>query len=260
MTLTLCPPSQVNAHSFTMKWVNLHLFVWHNTQRALAVSQPCAAAGRVEVGALCTQVFTCFDDVTKFVQQEFVVSSSVQTLLHVAVQLVHHSLHVCVLVLLDTRHSTQVATPLDSFSKNGGPRQIVSFSCNAAQRCQRLALKCPTAACHSATWSSLPLTHPSPGFPPQESWGSAARAPQLWLERWWAPPLGSKGCLCKRQTSGLLRGHRAVYFCVCRAGEDKTVGTVAISKKKKKNCPAPPAPLPALLGRPPASHILFADV
>lgn len=48
--------------------------------------------------------FTCFDDVGQLVEQEFVVSSSVQALLHVAVELVHHALHVCVLVLLDTRH------------------------------------------------------------------------------------------------------------------------------------------------------------
>lgn len=73
---------------------------------------------------LCAEVFTCFDDVTKLVEQEFVVSSSVQTLLHVAVQFVHHSLHICVLVLLDTRHSTQVASQLDGF-QNGRTRQIV---------------------------------------------------------------------------------------------------------------------------------------
>lgn len=60
----------------------------------------------------CSEAVTCFDDVTELVEQELVVSSSVQTLLHVAVQFVHHSLHICVLVLLDTRHSTQVATPV----------------------------------------------------------------------------------------------------------------------------------------------------
>lgn len=54
--------------------------------------------------------FTCFDDVGQLVEQEFVVSSSVQALLHVAVELVHHALHVCVLVLLDTRH-TDIAIP-----------------------------------------------------------------------------------------------------------------------------------------------------
>lgn len=49
--------------------------------------------------------FTCFDDVTQLIEQEFVVSSSVQALLHVAVEFVHHTLHICVLVLLDARHA-----------------------------------------------------------------------------------------------------------------------------------------------------------
>lgn len=49
--------------------------------------------------------FTCFDDVTQLIEQEFVVSSSVQALLHVAVEFVHHTLHICVLVLLDERHT-----------------------------------------------------------------------------------------------------------------------------------------------------------
>ncbi len=54
--------------------------------------------------------FTCFDDVAQLIEQEFVVSSSVQALLHVAVEFVHHTLHICVLVLLDARH-TEIATP-----------------------------------------------------------------------------------------------------------------------------------------------------
>lgn len=52
---------------------------------------------RVFTGSL-----TCFDDVAQFVQQEFVVSARVQPLLHVAVELVNHALHISVLVLLDT--------------------------------------------------------------------------------------------------------------------------------------------------------------
>lgn len=48
--------------------------------------------------------FTCFDDVAQLIEQEFIVSSSVQALLYVAVEFVHHALHICVLVLLDTRH------------------------------------------------------------------------------------------------------------------------------------------------------------
>lgn len=54
--------------------------------------------------------FTFFDDVAQLIEQEFVVSSSVQALLHVAVEFVHHTLHICVLVLLDTRH-TEIVTP-----------------------------------------------------------------------------------------------------------------------------------------------------
>lgn len=54
--------------------------------------------------------FTFFDDVAQLIEQEFVVSSSVQALLHVAVEFVHHTLHIWVLVLLDTRH-TDIATP-----------------------------------------------------------------------------------------------------------------------------------------------------
>lgn len=54
--------------------------------------------------------FTCFDDVAQLIEQEFVVSSSVQALHHVAVEFVHHTLHICVLVLLDTRR-TDIATP-----------------------------------------------------------------------------------------------------------------------------------------------------
>lgn len=52
---------------------------------------------------------TCFDDAAQLIEQEFVVSSSVQALLHVAVEFKHHALHICVLVLVDTRH-TQIAT------------------------------------------------------------------------------------------------------------------------------------------------------
>lgn len=48
--------------------------------------------------------FTCLDDVAQLIEQELIVSSSVQALLYVAVELVHHALHICVLVLLDTRH------------------------------------------------------------------------------------------------------------------------------------------------------------
>lgn len=153
---SLWPPRQVNAYLFTMNWVNLHLSVYRDIQRAPALGVPCTAAGRMDGRALRTEAFTCFDDVTKLVEQEFVVSSSVQTLLHVAVQFVHHSLHICVLVLLDTRHSTQVATPLDSLQNR------------AAAAC----LKRPTAARHSAAWSSLPLTHPSSGFPPRSPEGA----------------------------------------------------------------------------------------
>lgn len=63
-------------------------------------------------GSICWMwsTFTCFDDVAQLIEQEFVVSSSVQTLLHVAVEFVHHALHICVLVLLDARH-TEIATP-----------------------------------------------------------------------------------------------------------------------------------------------------
>lgn len=46
--------------------------------------------------------FTCFDYVGQLIEQKFVISSSVQPLLHEAVQFIHHTLHVCVLVLLDT--------------------------------------------------------------------------------------------------------------------------------------------------------------
>lgn len=46
-------------------------------------------------------IITCFDDVTQLIEQEFVVSSSVQALLYVAVEFIHHTLHICVLVLLD---------------------------------------------------------------------------------------------------------------------------------------------------------------
>lgn len=81
---------------------------------------------------LCAAAFTCFDDVTKLVEQELVVSSSVQTLLHVAVQFVHHSLHICVLVLLDTRHSAQVATLLNSFQN--GRAEFQGKKINSARR------------------------------------------------------------------------------------------------------------------------------
>lgn len=55
---------------------------------------------------------TCFNDVAQLIEQEFVVSSSVQALLHVAVEFVHHTLHICVLVLLDTRHRNCNSTAL----------------------------------------------------------------------------------------------------------------------------------------------------
>lgn len=57
--------------------------------------------------------FTCFDDIAQLIEQEFVVSSSVQALLHVAVELIHHPLHICVLVLLDTRHIETVTPQSD---------------------------------------------------------------------------------------------------------------------------------------------------
>lgn len=55
---------------------------------------------------------TCFDDAAQLIEQKFVVSSCVQPLLHVAVEFIHHTLHICVLVLLDTRHPDITAPQL----------------------------------------------------------------------------------------------------------------------------------------------------
>lgn len=71
------------------------------------VSADCVHAVTIR---LLERMFTCFNNVAQLIEQEFVVSSSVQALLYVAVQFIHHALHIRVLVLLDTRH-TEIATP-----------------------------------------------------------------------------------------------------------------------------------------------------
>lgn len=81
--------------------------------------------------------------------------------------------------------------------------------------------KCPfiTTLSSAAPWNSPSPMHSSTGIPLQ-SWEEATGAPQLWLEPWQALLLriGLKVWLCNRQTSSLVRGQRAVYFCACKRG------------------------------------------
>lgn len=44
-------------------------------------------------------LLTYFNDATQFIEEQLVIASCVQTLLYVAVQLIHHSLHIRILVL-----------------------------------------------------------------------------------------------------------------------------------------------------------------
>lgn len=57
-----------------------------------------------------SSAFTRSDDFAQLIKQDSGVSSTVQALLHVAVEFMHHTLHICVLVLLDARH-TEITFP-----------------------------------------------------------------------------------------------------------------------------------------------------
>lgn len=203
--------------------------------------------------------FTCFDDVAQLIEQEFVVSSSVQALLHVAVEFVHHALHICVLVLLDTRTHRNSHKHWDWILKycNYIDKEVTKawFLYSTQSIVTAADTVATNAICNIFFWmnergiiflpftktvpfiTTLPCTppmhspsllHSSTGIHPR-SHEEATGAPQLWLEPWQALLLSFsfKVWLRKRQTSCLVRGQRAVYFCACREGEDRTAGRVA---------------------------------
>ena len=177
--------------------------------------------------------FTFFDDVAQLIEQEFVVSSSVQALLHVAVEFVHHTLHIWVLVLLDTRH-TDIATPQlcinteIEFPKINMLQSVLLLQQLAITQTGRILLnERVSSSCHSQRHSHSSQYYPPPHpytplhwcmLPKEATW-----APLLWLEFRQALLLSLrfKVWLCKRQTSCLVGPQSRLFLRLKRGwGQD----------------------------------------
>lgn len=181
--------------------------------------------------------FTCFDDVAQLIEQEFIVSSSVQALLYVAVEFVHHTLHICVLVLLDTRHkeigSVQSCTNTEiEYQNSASATRQKNLTTTFILYCIQSNVTADYSRSNDFFFLFLserglmPFTKTKPFIitllpaPPLDSSSGiplqfckeATRSPQFWLELWQAVlvSLSLKLRLCKRQTSRLVRGKRAV--------------------------------------------------
>lgn len=173
--------------------------------------------------------FTCFDYVGQLIEQKFVISSNVQPLLHEAVQFIHHTLHVCVLVLPD---KTQNIKKMETICTLW---HILIYTLHRKGRYffflteGKNIIFLPLTKIFSSTtrWHSLSLLCFSLEIPSGSTEGHKTHSSDWSPDKPCCRASALKSSLCKKTNlRPFLRGQRDVYFCACREGEDRTAGRV----------------------------------